>query len=206
MAPLADFFTFNSALFLEAAALLFALLDPIGTVPIFLAVTEDIPDQRRHIVKESVLIATVILFVFAAFGWLIFDILGITLNDFRIAGGIVLFLVAYEHLSGRETGSKKMNPDEIAAFPLATPLLAGPGAISTVVILANPPYGPLVTLLVIALNGLIAYAILAESAWVQRIFGPNGTSALTRITALLIAAIAVSFVREGIVNILTSIK
>lgn len=205
MSILAAFFAFNLGLFIEAAVLLFALLDPIGTVPIFLAITQDVPEQRKHIVRVSVLLATIILVVFASVGWLIFDLLGITLDDFRIAGGIVLFLVAYDHLSGREP-PKRIDPDEIAAFPLATPLLAGPGAISTVVILANPPYGPLVTFLVIGLNAILCYAILMESAWVRKIFGPSGANALTRITALLIAAIAVSFVREGIVNVIASIR
>jgi multiple antibiotic resistance protein len=98
-----------------------------------------------------------------------------------------------------------VEPDEIAAFPLAIPLLAGPGAISTVVIMANPPYGPLVTYLVIAANAVVAYFVLGRSDWIQRVLGVNGTRALTRIMALLIAAIAVAFVREGIVGIIGSL-
>jgi multiple antibiotic resistance protein len=150
-------------------------------------------------------VATVILYVFAYVGWIIFEALGITINDFRIAGGIVLFLVAFEHLGGRREKAKA-EPSEIAVFPLATPLLAGPGAISTVVILANPPYGPFLSFLVITLNSLVAFAILSRSNWVQRILGENGTRALTSITALLIAALAVSFIREGILNILLSAR
>jgi multiple antibiotic resistance protein len=122
------------------------------------------------------------------------------LNDFRIAGGIVLFTVAFDHLSGRKERVKS-EPTEVAVFPLATPLLAGPGAISTVVILANPPYGPFLTFLVISFNSILCYAVLSRSEWVHRIFGVNGSLALTRITALLIAALAVSFVRQWIVNI-----
>jgi multiple antibiotic resistance protein len=204
LAPIPAFFTFDLVLFGEAFILFFAILDPIGAVPIFMAVTEGYEETRKRIVRESVILATAILFVFASVGWIIFQTLGITLNDFRIAGGIVLFAVAFEHLSGRESKSRNPQPEEVAAFPLATPLLAGPGAISAVVILANPPYGPLVTFLVITGNGILAYLILNRSNWVQRILGINGTRALTRITALLIAALAVSFVREGIVNIVTS--
>jgi multiple antibiotic resistance protein len=166
-----------------------------------MAVTEDYPEQRKKIVRQSILVATIILFVFAYVGWIIFAALGITINDFRIAGGIVLFAVAFEHLSGRDSKTKA-EPSELAVFPLATPLLAGPGAISTVVILANPPYGPFLSFVVISLNSLVAYVILNRSDWVQRILGVNGTRALTSITALLIAALAVSFVRQGIVNIL----
>ena len=93
----------------------------------------------------------------------------------------------------------------MAAFPIATPLLAGPGAISTVVILANPPFGPLVTFVVITLNAVLAFVILSRSELVQRLLGANGTKALTRITALLIAAVGVAFVREGIVEIVKSL-
>jgi multiple antibiotic resistance protein len=197
---LSSFFAFDPGLFLTSFVLLFSILDPIGTVPIYMAITTEYPEQRRRIVRESVLVATIILYVFAYVGWFIFEALGITLNDFRIAGGIVLFTVAFDHLSGRK-GKPKSEPTEVAVFPLATPLLAGPGAISTVVILANPPYGPFLTFVVISLNSLLAFAILSRGEWVHRIFGENGSRALTQITALLIAALAVSFVRQGIVNI-----
>ena len=202
MSPLTSFFAFDLALFVQSFVLLFSILDPIGTVPIFMALTEDYPEQRRKMVRQSILVATIILYVFAYVGWLIFAALGITINDFRIAGGIILFTVAFDHLSGRKERAKT-EPAEVAIFPLATPLLAGPGAISSVVILANPPYGPFLTFVVITLNALLAFAILSRSEWVQRILGENGTRALTRITALLIAALAVSFVREGIANLMT---
>jgi multiple antibiotic resistance protein len=197
---LSSFFAFDFALFLQSFVLLFSIIDPIGTVPIFIALSADYPEQRRRIVRQSVIVATVILLVFAYVGWVIFAALGITIDDFRIAGGIVLFTVAYDHLSGRK-GGEKSKPSEVAVFPLATPLLAGPGAISTVVILANPPYGPLLTFLVVTLNSVLAYLILTRSEWVVRKLGENGSLALTRITALLIAAIAVSFVTTGITNI-----
>jgi len=200
---LSSFFAFDLALFVQSFVLLFSILDPIGTVPIFMALTDDYRAERRKIVRESIIVATVILYVFAYVGWVIFQALGITLDDFRIAGGIVLFAVAFDHLRGRHERSKKEDASEVAVFPLATPLLAGPGAISTVVILANPPYGPLLTFLVITLNSAVAFAILARSEWVQKILGVNGSRALTRITALLIAALAVSFVREGILNVIS---
>lgn len=204
MSLLSSFFAFNPVLFVQSAILLFSILDPFGTVPIFLALTEQQPGQRRQIVRQSVVLAAIILYVFAYVGWLIFQALGITINDFRIAGGIVLFVVAYDHLSGRQGRPKGVEMAEIAAFPLATPLLAGPGAISTVIILANPPYGPLLVFLVITLNVILSYLILARSEWVLKILGDNGSRALTRITALLIAALAVSFVREGVMNIIAA--
>ncbi len=201
MSLISSFFAFDVVLFLQSFVLLFSILDPIGTVPIFMALTNDFSSQRRKIVRQSILVATIILFVFAYLGWIIFQTLGITLNDFRIAGGIILFTVAFDHLSGRERKPRR-EAEDVAVFPLAIPLLAGPGAISTVIILANPPYGPFLTFVVITLNSVLAYGILSRSDWVQRILGVSGTRALTRITALLIAALAVSFVREGILNIL----
>ena len=203
---LSSFFAFNLPLFFEAFVLLFAVLDAFGTVPIFIGLTEDFPDDRQRIVKQAVVIATVILAVFALFGWLIFDIFGITVDDFRIAGGVILFIVAVEHLEGRDSRSKGLQPSDVAAFPLATPLLAGPGAISTVIIVSAPPYSPFLALLVIASNGVLAYGILHASEWVRRVLGPNGTVALSRITALLIAALAVSFVVTGITNLTASMK
>jgi multiple antibiotic resistance protein len=197
---------FDLGLFLEAFVLLFSILDPLGLVPVFLALTEGTPPEKTAIVvKRSVIVATMILYVFAYVGWLIFDVLGITLNDFRIAGGVILFIVAVEQLTGSPVREKNIDPEEVAVFPLATPLLAGPGAISTVVIIANPPYGPLVTFVVITLNGLISYFVLLRSSLVKRILGANGTKALSRIMALLIAAIAISFLRLGIEGILASL-
>jgi multiple antibiotic resistance protein len=203
---LASFFAFDFVLFAEAFVLLFAVIDAVGTVPIFIGLTSGFEEHRRRIVREAVVIATVILVVFALFGWLIFEIFGITIDDFRIAGGIILFVVAVDHLRGGDERSKGLEPSDIAAFPLATPLLAGPGAISTVVIISSSPYSPFLALLVIVCNSALAYLILSSSDWVSRFFGPNGTVALSRITALLIAALAVSFVVTGVAGVAASIR
>jgi multiple antibiotic resistance protein len=198
MSPISSFFAFDIVLFFEAFVLLFAVVDAIGTVPIFIGLTEAYPDSRRKIVRQAVVISTVILTLFALFGWLIFDIFGININDFRVAGGIILFIVAVDHLRGEEERSRGLEPSGVAAFPLATPLLAGPGAISTVIIISAPPYSPFLALLVIACNGVLSYLVLSSSVWVRRVVGQNGTIALSRITALLIAALAVSFVAAGL--------
>ncbi|MDE1858681.1 MAG: MarC family protein [Thaumarchaeota archaeon] len=205
MSLLTSFFAFDFVLFTEAFVLLFAVMDAIGTVPIFIGLTEGFADHRKRIVKQAVVISTAILVVFALFGWLIFEAFGITINDFRVAGGIILFLVAVEHLRGSDSRSKGLQPSDIAAFPLATPLLAGPGAISTVIIISTSPYSPLLALVVIFINSALAYVILSGSGWVGRFLGPNGTNALSRITALLIAALAVSFVVTGITNIIAAV-
>ena len=206
MSLISSFFSFDVALFFEAFILLFAVVDAVGTVPIFIGLTEGITEDRRHIVKQAVIISTVILVLFALFGWLIFEIFGITINDFRVAGGIVLFIVAVDHLQGEEDRSRGLEPSDIAAFPLATPLLAGPGAISTVIIISSSPYSPFLALVVIACNAVLSYVVLSSSEWVRRAMGKNGTIALSRITALLIAALAVSFIATGITGLFPGIK
>ena len=206
MSLLSSFFAFDPALFAGAFALLFAVTDAVGTVPIFLTLTASFPDARRRILEHAIVISTAVLVVFSLFGWLIFDIFGITLDDFRIAGGIILFVVAVDQLMGGNVKAKGLQPSDIAAFPLATPLLAGPGAISTVIIISGPPYSPLLALIVIILNAILAYLILASSDGVRKVLGANGTAALSRITALLIAALAVSFVIGGISNIIASLR
>jgi multiple antibiotic resistance protein len=200
---ISSFFAFDFVLFAEAFVLLFAVVDAIGTVPIFIGLTTGITEHRKRIVRQAVVISTAILVVFALFGWLIFQIFGITINDFRIAGGIILFIVAVDHLRGGDSRSRGLEPSDIAAFPLATPLLAGPGAISTVIIISAAPYSPFLALVVILSNSVLAFLILSGSDRVSRLFGTNGTVALSRITALLIAALAVSFVVTGVTNIVT---
>jgi multiple antibiotic resistance protein len=199
---LSSLIAFDASTFVASFILLFSVFDVIGTVPVFLALTQDYRDQRKKIVRDSVVIATVILLVFATVGQLIFQVLGITIDDFKIAGGIILFIIALDNLRGKISQTRTIAATEIAAFPLATPLLAGPGAISTVMIYANPPYGLLEDFLVILLNSLLAFIILERASWVQRALGTNGTQVFTRIVGLLIAAIGIAFIREGILGII----
>ena len=201
---LSAFFAFDLASFGASFVLLFSVFDVIGTVPLFLALTQDYKEHRAKIVRDSVIIATIILLVFATAGRLIFQVLGITLNDFKIAGGIILFIIALDNLRGKISQTRTIAATELAAFPLATPLMAGPGAISTVMIYANPPYGLLEIFLVILLNSLVTYLILERASWVQRALGTNGTQVFTRIVGLLIAAIGIAFIREGIIGIIQS--
>ena len=201
---LSSFFAFDLSSFAASFVLLFSVYDAIGTVPLFLGLTQGYTEHRATIVRDAVIISTIILFVFAAVGPEIFQLLGITINDFKIAGGIILFIIAVDMLRGRISQTRTIAASEIAAFPLATPLLAGPGAISTVMIEANPPYGLLEIFLVILLNSLIAFVILERASWVQKVLGTNGTQVFTRIVGLLIAAIGVAFIREGIMAVIQS--
>ena len=202
---LSSLFVFDASAFVASFILLFSVFDVVGTVPLFLALTQDYKEQRAKIVRDSVAIATVILLVFATVGQLVFQLLGITLDDFKIAGGIILFIIALDNLRGKVSQTRVIAATEIAAFPLATPLLAGPGAISTVMIYANPPYGLIEDFLVILLNSLLAFVILERASWVQKVLGNNGTQVFTRVIGLLIAAIGIAFIREGVLGIIKTV-
>ena len=201
---LGSIFAFSPSSFLTSFFLLFSVVNAIGVVPLYLALTQGVQDKRSQIVRQSTIIATVILLVFAAAGQVIFDLFGITINDFKIAGGIILLIIAIDNLRGDISQMKSTDAVELAAFPLATPLLAGPGAISTVIIYATPPYGLFEDFAVVLLNGLLVYIILSRAALVQRALGRNGTQVFTRIVGLLIAAIGIAFIREGGVAIAQS--
>lgn len=201
---LSSIFAFSPSSFLTSFLLLFSVVNAIGVVPMFLALTQGAQDKRPQIIRQSTVIATVILLVFAAVGQIVFTLFGITINDFKIAGGIILFIIAIDNLRGDISQMKTTDAVELAAFPLATPLLAGPGAISTVIIYATPPYGLLEDFAVILINGFLVYFILSRATLVQRGLGRNGTQVFTRIIGLLIAAVGIAFIREGVTAVVQS--
>jgi len=176
--------------FLQAFVTLFAIFDPIGVLPIFVSLTGDLPaEPRNRIVRTSSLVSLGILLAFAYLGLQLFQLLGITLNDFRIVGG----------------RSLPRKGEEIAVFPLATPLLAGPGSISVVVLMVRPPFGPLTTLAVILLNVLLAWVVLRFGLRLYGLLGRQGSSVISRIMGLIIGAIAIRMLREGVVELVREI-
>jgi len=193
------------SLFLQAFIMLFAIFDPIGTIPIFYALTPKLtPERRRKIISESLIVAFIILIVFAYGGWVFLQFLGVALDDFKIAGGILLFILAITDLMMEPRRFRTAEPEELAVVPLATPLLAGPGSITTVMIMK--PFGPVITFFVIIVNVLAAWFILVKSESIMRLLGKNGMRVATRILGLIVAAIAVMFIREGILGIISQIR
>ena len=199
MADLATLFV----LFIQGFILLFAIFDPIGTVPIFYSLTAKLSrEERKKVIRESILVAFIILIVFAYLGWIFLEFLGVTIDDFRIAGGILLFILAITDLMLERGRFRTAEPEEYAVVPIATPLLAGPGSITTVMIMS--PSNPVITLLVIIANVAVAWVLFVESEFLLRILGKNGMRVITRIMGLIVAALAVMFIREGIIGIITS--
>jgi multiple antibiotic resistance protein len=188
---------------------IFFVVDPLAAIPAFLTMTaDDPPPMRRSMARRAAIVSTVILVVFSVAGGLIFKLFGVTIPAFRIAGGIVLGLSALEMLKAerptRETqeeireGVRKV---DISVTPLAIPLLAGPGAISTVMVLTNQRDSWVASAPVFAgivLTGIATYVLLLFSAPLLRALGNTGIHVLSRIMGLVLAALAVQFVLDGL--------
>ena len=192
--------TFTSILF---------LVDPIAVVPTFLAITQGESQERRRVTaRRACIAAAVLLIVFAAAGNLIFRAFGITLPAFRIAGGAILWLVAMDMLRGeRPTQESEAEIDEgirkedVALTPLAMPMLAGPGAISTVMVLSGQAQTPARSAVIyasIVVTLLISWIMLRVGDRVMSHFGQTGIRVIMRIMGLMLAAVAVQFIVTGI--------
>jgi len=189
---------------------IFFIVDPFAVVPTFLAMTErDTPEHRRLLAKRGAWTCAIALIAFALGGSLIFTIFGITIGAFKIAGGVLMGLNALDMVQARrsqqrETPAEKaegIQKDDIGIMPLGIPMLAGPGAISTVMVLALGSKGPLLTAAVyvsIILTALISYWVLAGATLVERRLGQTGMRILTRVMGLVLCAIAVQFIIDGI--------
>ncbi len=198
-----------------AMASIFAIVDPLGVVPFFSVLTEELDAvEKQNIVSKACLTATVTLGVFAIFGQWIFAGFGFTIPAFKIAGGIILFGVAFEMLRGERSRSRltqqereeTLERDEVAVVPLGIPLLAGPGAITTVMIyMAHPVADPVDKLFVFAgilVSVLATFFLLHNADRIFRRIGRTGTRAVGRVMGLLLAAIAVQFIIDGIFDVL----
>ncbi|SNY93307.1 multiple antibiotic resistance protein [Cohaesibacter sp. ES.047] len=196
---------------LNAFATLFVTIDPIGLAPIFLAVTSEATKQERiQIGIRSVVVAAGILLTFALVGQVILSVLGISLPAFRIAGGILLFVIAFEMVfeKRKERKSKSaervMSDDEmhnIAVFPLAIPLISGPGAISAVLLLSSQTSNWVEmgsVLFVVAFVLSLVLFTFVVSGWVEKMLGDNGRNILTRLLGVLLAALSVQFIADGV--------
>jgi MarC family membrane protein len=192
--------TFTSILF---------IVDPLAAVPAYLVVTQDESSaQRRRTALRACVGMGVILLIFTAAGTYIFRLFGITLPAFRIAGGLILWLVAFDMLhgqrttqEGREELAEGQAKEEVALTPLAIPILAGPGAISTSMVLASQAksfveHGAVYAS--ILLTAVVSYVTLLLGARLMAVLGRTGIRVLTRIMGLLLAAIATQFILTGI--------
>ena len=180
---------------------IFVAVDAIGVLPIFISLTEGMNKKERlKIIFQSIITALCLAVGFIFLGKAIFKFLNITIGDFMIAGGVVLFCIAIIDIVN--PSKKRRQPSsELGAVPFGTPLIVGPAVLTTSLMIINE-YGTLPTLISVLSNVILAGAIFAGSDYLIRAFGVTGTRALSKITSLLLAAIAVMMVRKGVLFIL----
>lgn len=196
-----------------AIAAIFAVVDPVGVVPFFAILTEGMdPSAKRKIIVRSCLVAALTLGFFGVFGQLVFAAFGFSIPAFEIAGGIMLFAVAFEMMQGQRPNTKltesereeTLEREDVSVIPLGIPLIAGPGAITTVMIYMTRTTGdPLDKVFVfagIAVAILTTFAMMHSADRIFRRIGRTGTRAIGRIMGLLLAAVAIQFIISGVVG------
>jgi len=199
-------------------AILF-VVDPFAAVPIFLSITAGVDDgKRRQVARRSSIAAFVMLTMFALAGGLIFKLFGISLGAFEIAGGLMLLLMAIDMMratpsrtrSTQEEQRESVEKDDVAIVPMAMPMLAGPGAIATVMVLmkrADWRLYPTVTVLAsIAVTAAVCWLVLGTAVRAQRMLKTTTLNVLERVMGLLLAAIAIEFVVGGLRELWPALK
>jgi len=196
--------------FLAIFVPIFVIIDSPGVISVFIALTEGLSKkERKQIINTAVVIASIVLLCFAFFGNFIFGYLNISLPAFEIAGGFLLFLIAIDMLFARksrtvyseEQEKEAKEKENIAIFPLAIPLLTGPGAITTVMVLMNTSETLTEKIMVvfsIILTFIITKIVLDKSINIKKYLGTTGLQVITRIMGILVAAISVQFIMNGI--------
>lgn len=187
-----------SAKFLQAFIPLFVAIDPIGLAAVFLGLGQNIESSRRQkIANQATLTGGLVALGFLFLGQSIFKALGISVSDFQIAGGLILFIIAAKDLIQPATEGEKLSED-FGVVPLGMPLIAGPASITTLLILAQTQaIGLLVTLVALVANLIIVVIALHYSGWFGQRMGSTGLRAISKIISMLLAAIAVSMIRRG---------
>jgi multiple antibiotic resistance protein len=202
--------------FIKALVALFTVVDPIGLAPVTLALTADLSlYERAFVVTRATIIAAVVVAIFSVLGEAIFSALGVTTPAFSLAGGVLLFLVAIDMLFGRQSGARETprearearKREDVSVFPLAIPMIAGPGTLTTIILLnsstVNNPAGPELLLRVVigvaaALTLVACWITMRLSLSIQKRIGVTGILVLSRVQGMLLAAVAAQFMLNGL--------
>jgi multiple antibiotic resistance protein len=183
---------------------IFMAVNAIGVLPMFISFTEGLDRQKiNRIIVQSVVTATIVSVIFLAVGKIILDLLGITVSDFMIAGGTLLFIISLNDLLSAENKWSQIDPDSLGAVPLGVPLIVGPAVLTTILILVSE-YGPLATVAALIVNIIIAGLTFWLYAPIIRLLGKSGAKTVSKLADLLLAAIAVMMVRKGVMLLLSS--
>ena len=182
---------------------LFIAVDAIGVLPMFINFTQDIEHRKiRMVVYQSVITAIIVALIFLFAGKAILDLLGITVADFMIAGGILLFIVSMSDMLTTDKVQRKIDPESLGAVPLGVPLITGPAVLTTSILLLNE-YGFIPTAVSIVLNVLIAGIVFFFATHILKFLGRTGAKILSKIASLLLAAIGIMIIRKGIVAMIS---
>jgi multiple antibiotic resistance protein len=188
---------------IKATIALFIIVDPLGNIPIFVGLTENMAiDQRKKVFNVATLVAFVLLLVFAFTGNEILTIFGISIESFEVAGGILLLIIAIRILISGSMHEHAETPESVGAVPIAIPLLVGPGAITTTIFNLQV-YNTAVTIAAVVIVLSITWVILRFIGRIYRFLGKTGSVVIARVMALMIAAIAVQYILTGITHFMS---
>lgn len=185
---------------------MFFAMDPLGILAIFAGLTHDLSAaKKKKIIGQSLFTATLLAVIFIFLGRAIFNFLGVTLADFMIAGGAILFCLSMVDMLGGDDATKKDKSEELGAVPIGTPLIVGPAVLTMALMLVNQ-YGLSVSLIAVLLNIAIVGVVFYFSDSLIKLLGTNGSKALSKVMSLLLAAIGVMMIRKGIIEVMVSFK
>ena len=195
---------------------IFVIVDPFAVIPVYLGLTDKYSEESlRKIRRKATIVACAILSLFAITGLSLFSFFGTTLPAFQIAGGLLLFKLALEQLGANRTRVKdeerdeSLHRDDISIFPLATPLLAGPGAISTVVLQSSKAKStPSLLMLLLAIVAAVALCnlVLKLGPLLYKFIGKTGLNLLTRLMGLILAAVSIQFILNGLTSVVNELS
>ncbi|MFH0867925.1 MAG: MarC family protein [Candidatus Woesearchaeota archaeon] len=183
--------------FIKAFFAIFVAMDAFGNLPILSTLTQKLSTKERNKnVNGAVLIAAILLFIFLFFGTRALQYFGISIDSFKIAGGIILLIIGIKIVLGLSLREERAKKYEIAVVPLATPLITGPAVITVILLLVNQ-FGYLLTMIASLLNLLITWVVLHQTALLFKLFGRQGSDVIARIMGLVLTALAIEFIKQG---------
>ena len=181
---------------------IFVAVDALGMLPVFLSLTEGMDEAKKiKLIRHSTLTALLVALAFLLIGKFVFDWLGITISDFMVAGGAILFIISIRDLLAFSKAARM--PEALGVVPLAVPLMVGPDVLASSLILLNS-FGVSPTVFSVVSNILLCGIILSFSKILSNLLGPTGSNTLSKISSLLLAAIGVMLMRRGIGDFLTA--
>ena len=184
----------------KAVIALFIIVDPLGNIPIFIGLTENVPDaQKKKVFNTAILVGVILLLIFAFTGQEILTLFGLSIFSFEVAGGILLLIIAIRILISGTRESTESSPESLGAVPIAIPLLVGPGAITTTIFTLQA-YGNEIAIIAVLIVLSLTWVILRFMNNIYKFLGKTGSLVIARVMALLIAAIAVQYILTGLTH------